>query len=106
MPVVDFDYIKDTISRELGPIEERFLWFNPEPIAAASLGQVHRAQLHNGDRVVVKVQRPNITDIVQTDLAALRRCGALHHALQAGQPTAPTCPALAGRIQPRAVGRA
>jgi len=71
VPVVSFDYIKTTVERELGPIESRYLWFNPEPIAAASFGQVHRAQLKNGDRVVVKVQRPNINDIVHTDLAAL-----------------------------------
>lgn len=72
VPVVDFGYIKHTVERELGPIERNFLWFNPEPVAAASFGQVHRAQLHTGDRVVVKVQRPNITEIVKTDLAALR----------------------------------
>src|SRR5258707_3157162 len=71
VPIVSFDYIKRTVEREIGIIEERFAWLNREPVAAASLGQVHRAQLHNGDRVVVKVQRPNINDIVHTDLAAL-----------------------------------
>jgi predicted unusual protein kinase regulating ubiquinone biosynthesis (AarF/ABC1/UbiB family) len=71
VPVVPFDYIKSTIERELGPIDERFAWLNPEPVAAASFGQVHRAQLPNGDRVAVKVQRPNINDIVHTDLSAL-----------------------------------
>ena len=72
VPLVPFDYIKQTVERELGPLPTRFLWLNEEPIAAASFGQVHRAQLHNGDRVVVKVQRPNINDIVQTDLASLK----------------------------------
>jgi len=72
VPVVSFDYIKATVERELGPLPDRYLWFNPEPIAAASFGQVHRAQLHTGERVVVKVQRPNISDIVQTDLSALK----------------------------------
>jgi predicted unusual protein kinase regulating ubiquinone biosynthesis (AarF/ABC1/UbiB family) len=72
VPIVPFDYIKQTVERELGPLTARYLWFNAEPIAAASFGQVHRAQLHNGDRVVVKVQRPNINDIVQTDLASLK----------------------------------
>jgi len=71
VPIVDFSYIRATIERELGKIEDRFLWFNPEPVAAASFGQVHRAQLPNGDRVVVKVQRPNIVETVKTDLAAL-----------------------------------
>jgi predicted unusual protein kinase regulating ubiquinone biosynthesis (AarF/ABC1/UbiB family) len=71
VPVVSFDYIKSTIERELGPIDERFAWLDPEPVAAASFGQVHRAQLPTGERVVVKVQRPQINDIVHTDLSAL-----------------------------------
>jgi len=71
VPIVSFDYIKATVEHELGPIGERFLWFNPEPVAAASFGQVHRAQLPTGERVVVKVQRPHISDIVHTDLSAL-----------------------------------
>ncbi len=75
VPVVSFDYIKATVERELGPIKDRYLWFSPVPIAAASFGQVHAAQLPNGDRVVVKVQRPNINDVVHTDLAALRIVG-------------------------------
>jgi predicted unusual protein kinase regulating ubiquinone biosynthesis (AarF/ABC1/UbiB family) len=70
--VAPFDYIKTTVERELGPLDHRYAWFNPEPIAAASFGQVHRAQLHTGERVVVKVQRPNINDIVHTDLEALK----------------------------------
>lgn len=71
VPIVDFAYIKQTIERELGPLDKHFLWVNPEPVAAASFGQVHRAQLKNGDRVVIKIQRPKINDVVQTDLAAL-----------------------------------
>ncbi len=71
VPVVPFDYIKETIEHELGPIDSRFAWLNPDPVAAASLGQVHRAQLPTGERVVVKVQRPNINNIVHTDLSAL-----------------------------------
>lgn len=71
VPIVDFAYIQATVERELGKLEDRFLWFNPEPVAAASFGQVHRAQLPNGDRVVVKIQRPNITETVKVDLSAL-----------------------------------
>jgi predicted unusual protein kinase regulating ubiquinone biosynthesis (AarF/ABC1/UbiB family) len=71
VPTVPFDYIKATVERELGPIATHYTWFDAEPLAAASFGQVHRAQLHTGERVVVKVQRPNISDIVYTDLSAL-----------------------------------
>jgi predicted unusual protein kinase regulating ubiquinone biosynthesis (AarF/ABC1/UbiB family) len=72
VPSVPQKQINAAIERELGSISDRFRWIAPEPVAAASLGQVYRAQLLNGDRVVVKVQRPNIRDIVYTDLAALR----------------------------------
>ncbi|MCB9456567.1 MAG: AarF/ABC1/UbiB kinase family protein [Anaerolineaceae bacterium] len=72
VPSVPFAAIEHIIIAELGPLHKRYQWFNEEPVAAASLGQVHRAQLLNGDRVVVKVQRPGIREIVQTDLAALR----------------------------------
>ncbi len=71
VPVVSFDYIRQTIEHEIGPIDERFMWLNPEPVAAASFGQVHRAQLPTGERVVVKVQRPQLSDLVHTDLSAL-----------------------------------
>lgn len=51
----------------------RFPWFDPEPLASASLGQVHRARLPQGEQVVVKVQRPGIEQILAIDLRALRR---------------------------------
>ncbi len=71
------------IERELGiPLERAFAGFEPEPIAAASLGQAHRARLSPGiaadlgfENVVVKVLRPGIEQIVEVDLAALRRVG-------------------------------
>ncbi len=71
VPSIPYDKIKAVIETELGRIENRYKWINEEPVAAASLGQVHRGQLLNDDRVVVKVQRPNIREIVYTDLAAL-----------------------------------
>lgn len=72
VPPVPNERIRQVIEHELGPIEKRYKQFADQPIAAASLGQVYRAQLHNGEKVVVKVQRPGIRDIVYTDLAALR----------------------------------
>lgn len=71
VPSVKYKHIKTVIEAEIGEIDAIFKRINEEPVAAASLGQVHRAQLKDGDRVVVKVQRPNIRDTVYTDLAAL-----------------------------------
>jgi predicted unusual protein kinase regulating ubiquinone biosynthesis (AarF/ABC1/UbiB family) len=72
VPSVPNARIRAVLEGDLGPLSARFRWIADDPIAAASLGQVYRAQLLNGDRVVVKVQRPGIREIVYTDLAALR----------------------------------
>lgn len=57
------------IESELGkPITELFHSFEDQPLAAASIGQVHRAVLHDGTQVVVKVQRPAIEEIIRADL--------------------------------------
>ncbi|KAF0247740.1 MAG: protein kinase [bacterium] len=62
------------IEEELGlPPEEIFSSIDPEPLAAASLGQVYRARLKTGEKVAVKVQRPNLSEIVNLDLAILRQ---------------------------------
>jgi predicted unusual protein kinase regulating ubiquinone biosynthesis (AarF/ABC1/UbiB family) len=71
VPTVPFDHIRQTLVEDLGSPEDHFATFNPQPVAAASLGQAHRAQLPGGERVVVKVQRPGIRALVQTDLSAL-----------------------------------
>lgn len=71
VPSVPFPKILAVLEADLGPIPGRFQWFTETPVAAASLGQVHRAQLLTGERVVVKVQRPGIDRVVYTDLAAL-----------------------------------
>ena len=61
------------IEAELGaPVERLFAQFEPEPFAAASLSQVHRAQLPDGRTVAVKVQRPGIQDQIESDLTLLR----------------------------------
>ena len=60
------------ITNELGQtMGEIFAYFEEEPLAAASIGQVHRARLHNGAEVVVKVRRPQIIEQMQTDLEIL-----------------------------------
>ena len=67
------DEIREVVERELGAtVEEEFASFDFEPLAAASIGQTHRAVLKTGERVVVKVQRPGIEDIVHRDAAVLR----------------------------------
>ena len=52
--------------------EQAFASFDHAPLAAASIGQVHRARLHSGEEVVVKVQRPHLPSIVAGDLALMR----------------------------------
>ena len=59
-------------ARAGGQLDEEFESFNFEPLAAASIGQTHRAVLRTGEDVVVKIQRPGIEEIVQRDAAVLR----------------------------------
>lgn len=75
VPSVPFAKLRAVIEADIGKISEKFAWIDEQPVAAASLGQVHRARLLNGDRVVVKVRRPGIDEICYTDLAALRIIG-------------------------------
>ncbi|KAM7503784.1 hypothetical protein LguiB_002688 [Lonicera macranthoides] len=64
---------RDFIKKELGaPVNVLFKAFEDQPIAAASLGQVHRAILHNGEKVVVKVQRPGLKKLFDIDLRNLK----------------------------------
>src|SRR5690606_40335427 len=52
-------------------LEDAFALFETEPLAAASIGQVHRAVLRDGSRVVVKVRRPGVEELIATDLEIL-----------------------------------
>jgi len=65
--------IQGVIAAEFArPVDQVFDWLAPEPEAAASLAQVHRARLRSGEEVAVKVQRPRIETLVETDLRAIR----------------------------------
>ena len=67
-----YEQVEPIVTDELGVrISKAFASFDEEPFAAASLGQVHRATLRDGRRVVVKVQRPGIREQVLTDLEAM-----------------------------------
>jgi predicted unusual protein kinase regulating ubiquinone biosynthesis (AarF/ABC1/UbiB family) len=72
VPPRPFPIVRARIERELGrPLEAVFAEFDPTPIAAASLAQVHAARLHDGRRCAVKVQYPAIEGIVHADLRNL-----------------------------------
>lgn len=67
-----FDEVERIVSSELGVrLSKAFAEFDPAPLAAASLSQVHRAYMRDGRAVVVKVQRPNIRELIVGDLEAL-----------------------------------
>jgi predicted unusual protein kinase regulating ubiquinone biosynthesis (AarF/ABC1/UbiB family) len=69
VPPYDYSEIRKRIIDELGASpEDIFLTFNTEPIAAASLGQVHEALLKDGRKVAVKIQYPDIEKIIETDI--------------------------------------
>ena len=90
VPSFDSKIAFATIEKELGkPVEELFSEITPEPVAAASLGQVYKAKLKaTGETVAVKVQRPAVLETVSLDLYLTRQVGLLARKL----------PALASRI--------
>jgi ubiquinone biosynthesis protein len=72
VPAETFAHVRAVVEEELGrPLEQVFAEFDPVPIAAASIAQVHAARLRTGEEVVVKVQRPNIDRIVPLDIATM-----------------------------------
>ena len=66
---IAFQIIEDELGK---PVSAVYRYISPEPVAAASLGQVYKAELHSGEVVAIKVQRPNLLPILTLDLFVLR----------------------------------
>ena len=74
VPPIPYEAVEARVEEELGAsLSELFGSFDREPLAAASIGQVHRATLPDGRRVVVKVQRPGVSDQMAVDLDIIER---------------------------------
>lgn len=72
VPAFPFEEVEKILQTELkGDVKDIFQHLDPQPVAAASIGQVHRGRLADGDEVAVKVQRPGIRRIVEVDLEIL-----------------------------------
>ncbi len=72
VPPFAFAKVKEIIERETGKkLEDVFEVFNEKPLASASIGQVHKARMKDGKEVVVKIQRPEVREQVESDLAIL-----------------------------------
>ena len=81
VPAVPLDILLPQLREDLGGEPETlFARFDTEPLAAASIAQVHRAQLHDGTEVVVKIRRPGITETIEADLRLLARLAAIAEA--------------------------
>jgi len=73
VPAFSYEQVEKIILEDFGKsIPDLYRSFDPIPLAAASLGQVHRAQLYSGEEVVVKVQRPGLKKLFEIDLAILK----------------------------------
>lgn len=78
VPSFSYPQVRIIIEQELGAaLEEIYQRFDPAPLAAASIGQVHQAVLKTGERVAVKIQRPGIIAIINTDLEILQELAGL-----------------------------
>ncbi len=78
VPSFPFEEVLSQISTELGgPVEKFFAEIDPVPLAAASIAQVHRARLKTGEEVAIKVRRPGIVAVVESDISALMALASL-----------------------------
>lgn len=75
---VEFSRMKDLLEAELGaPLSQVFSVLEESPLGSASIAQVHRGRLKNGDEIVVKIQRPNIREIMAEDIVLMRKAAAI-----------------------------
>ncbi len=71
-PTISYEKVLVAIESGLGkPVDELYAWLDEQPLATASIAQVHRARLHSGEDVVIKVQRPGIEGVIRADLDIL-----------------------------------
>ena len=73
VPPIPFKTVQDIIERELGkPLDTVFEYLLEKPLGSASIGQVHRGRLRNGEEVIIKVQRPRVRPTIETDISILK----------------------------------
>lgn len=78
LPAVSYERLKQLIVEDLhSPLNTMFLWIDPIPLGSASLGQTHRARLITKEKVVIKVLKPGVRRMVETDTKLLRIFGKL-----------------------------
>lgn len=81
VPPFPFEEVKAIVEQELADsLDNTFAQFSEEPIAAASIGQVHAATLLTGEKVAIKVQRPQVKQLMETDLEILQELARLAEA--------------------------
>lgn len=72
-PPLPVETVRQVVERELGPLRDRFAGFDPEPLAAATIAQVHSGHLADGRHVVIKVRRPDLEATIERGTAVLQR---------------------------------
>ena len=81
VPAISYEEVKKVVESELGPLNEVYASFDREPVAAASVAQVHRATLKDGRVVAVKVLRPGVDNLLKADLGFLEVAGKVTEAI-------------------------
>ncbi len=77
LPVIPFETFTALVEKDLGrPVERLFSWIDPEPLASASIAQIHRATTMLGDDVVIKAVKPGVAETLKRDSRLLRLLGA------------------------------